>query len=456
MGILNKNKKKSSENPLNQLMVDLISDKYVIIIGSNAILKKEFSGGDVNKYLLDEINKGKNDTDKIKHFNQIPPLEYSNNCHPLHNILTLENGYDESFFDKEKILPCLIDFLKYSSSKIFLTTTVDSFIDIAMEEAFGEDNFEVFRYPLDFYKFTERLGKNRFGRLSTEKPVLFHIFGSALPVDEKCKYVKNDDEAIDCIMDWMEKMKGGNEFTSYILNRKLLAIGCKFDDWYFRFFWRLLNPKSKESHVKSGDIVFSLDKNIYEENKLRKYLLRKRLNIRDDIEEFLVEINSRLKDPKCNWEVLKEKRQESFDIFISYKNYNFNDAKILFTKLTDMNYRVWIDERGLTGSNNYNSSIAEAIKKSKIFIALITPEIEKDEEFWEERYYVYEWKQAVQSYNNGCVKRIIPLFINGCRMGSCYKKIEERYLGQTHGYDFFNRREDWNNFIKDLNDTLKK
>lgn len=435
------------EDDKQELILDLFDDKYVLIIGSGAILKEDFSGGDVNRYILDTINKDKRESEQYPCFNAIPPL-VPGQRHDLHGLLQNQN-----FYDKKKISGNLIDFLRLCPIKVVLTTTVDSYIDKAMEVVWGEDGFDVLSFPRDFDLFCEKLKKRRFGKSAEERPVLFHIFGK---VSNKPNYVRNDNIAIDFIMQWIDKLGGGQaEIVSYIKNRKTLALGCKFDDWYFRFFWHVINGSqlaNGSSIINAGHIVFSLDKNIKEEQKLKYYLESKdNVFLHDNINNFLSMLNGCLSDKKYIWDLICRKRGK--DIFISYKSVNFDDAKILYAKLIQEGFRVWIDEAGLKGCNDYNQTIPDAIKSAKVFIALLTPEIASDYKYWEKRYYVKEWKAAMQ--NN---RRIIPLAINSFKMtgkDSCYHNIEKRYFGNTHGYDLFNNRNDWCNLIDDLKGCIK-
>jgi len=61
------------------------------------------------------------------------------------------------------------------------------------------------------------------------------------------------------------------------------------------------------------------------------------------------------------------------DIFISY-NWNIKkQVKLLYEILTNLNYKVWIDENELNaGNNSLTAELAKAIKTSKIFLSCVT------------------------------------------------------------------------------------
>ena len=52
------------ESDKQELILDLFDDKYVLIIGSGAILDSNISEGDVNKFILDTINNNKRECDR--------------------------------------------------------------------------------------------------------------------------------------------------------------------------------------------------------------------------------------------------------------------------------------------------------------------------------------------------------------------------------------------------------
>ena len=56
----------------------------------------------------------------------------------------------------------------------------------------------------------------------------------------------------------------------YIQSKRLLSLGCKFDDWYFRFFWYIL--RREEIKQRDGDIAIFFDENDRSDLNLQTYL----------------------------------------------------------------------------------------------------------------------------------------------------------------------------------------
>jgi hypothetical protein len=65
---------------------------------------------------------------------------------------------------------------------------------------------------------------------------------------------------------------------------------------------------------------------------------------------------------------------EDYEIFLSYAPKDRDWVSGLVKALSQRNLRVWIDSEGIQAGESWREAIDKAIRKSKFFIAIITPE----------------------------------------------------------------------------------
>ena len=133
--------------------------------------------------------------------------------------------------------------------------------------------------------FRNAIAGYRGARIYNE-PTLFYIFGKAVREESK-KYVHTDDDAIQIIEKWMQLEKN-DPVLNLIRSKKILTLGCKFDNWYFRFFWYIL--KREINRFGEGQVAFMLDSNNLADDKLGKFLRRSRIYRHNDARSFMTEI----------------------------------------------------------------------------------------------------------------------------------------------------------------------
>ena len=117
-----------------------------------------------------------------------------------------------------------------------LTTTTDGYLEIAMRKIWGNNLRVVNIYDKgDCRRFSRRSCCRRVQKYN--QPTLIYVFGKLVANELKMKYVKTDSDAIELIAKWMRfDVEANNEMLDFIRGKRLLALGCKYDNWYFRFF----------------------------------------------------------------------------------------------------------------------------------------------------------------------------------------------------------------------------
>lgn len=412
---------------------DVLNDKYALVIGNEIILDTKIEPtGDVHHFFLKKVNE--NSSMPYKNYNEIA-LYMDERINPVRQLVDSgEIKFDVRFVSRE-----LMALLETKLFTTILTTTTDGYLEAAMRKIWpGKNELRVVNiYDKETVdELQDAIKKCRKGR-KYKQPTLIYVFGK-MEEDWSKDYFRTDADAILLIEEWMRmKAQSNNEMLEFIKNKRLLALGCKYDNWYFRFFWYVLTGAldGNRKFEGSGEVAFELNSNELSENKLLSFLDRTNICVLGNAESFIKTITKTLTedsgDSPFRQQVVESRRRGG--IFISYCSKDALAACQLFFQLCEKKYDVWLDNARLYGGDNYEEEIADAVSSAKIFIALLSPHIADDLKNNEtDHYYNKEWRMA-QQFNN---KTIIPLAINGYNWRTEYHKSFEDIIDNTiHAID---------------------
>ena len=163
--------------------------------------------------------------------------------------------------------------------KIVIATTFDSYLEILMRNIW-DSRLRVVNVwdTASLSSFYNRLAEYKEVRDYNE-PTLIYAFGKC-EEKEGCFYARKDFEYIQTIERWLEFDKHENLMMQFIQSKRLLSLGCKFDDWYFRFFWYIL--RREELKQRDGDIAIAFDEDDRSDQKLQNYLKNSRVITKTD------------------------------------------------------------------------------------------------------------------------------------------------------------------------------
>lgn len=390
-----------------QFVEDIFNDEYLLVVGSEVILNKEIEPtGDISQYILRSINS--NIGKDYKDFNELE-THSEQGVDIVRNLLNDKDFY----YDIEDISQELRDLLETKVFRFILTTTYDAYLETLMYHIWG-DRLRIVNINDDASLIEIRKELTRYRE--EEKylcPTLFYIFGKVVK-DESKKYVKTDDDAIRIIDKWI-KLGDDDPILKFLRSKRLLALGCKFDNWYFRFFWYILRRDKGNDYgsnkLRPGEVAITFRENDLSEDKLKKYLKRSRIKIHGDARAFMQDITKTITSAEISQEFRKRlaNNRRQGGIFLSYCSQDVVVAKKLFY-LLHSKYDVWFDNSSLYGGDDYDHKIEEAIASARIFIPILTPHIAKDlSEGKVDNYYNREWRMASQFDDI----TIIPLALNG-------------------------------------------
>ena len=423
----------------------VFNDEYILVVGSGVVLdrlKFPNTNGDINQYIINEINTDRRQerTGFVDHHNftdifRGTPLDQAD---PIYTLLT--DGYEYALSD---ISSELTQLLRTKLFRFVLTTCIDSYVETLMRDIWGDELRLVnISDNHSLNDFQTALSQSRINKYS--QPTLFYVFGKVVNGRPKPRgYVETDVDAIKIIEKWM--MEVDNKYiVPFLKEKRMLALGCKFDDWYFRFFWYILTRGFEDSDregakdidgnlLTSDNLATMFDPDNLADQQLKDYLQRRGVCMHDDVWQFMTHIYSLLTsteiDSPFRQMVLGKRRQGG--IFISYKSCDVLAASELFCKLARENdLNVWFDNARLYGGDDYECAIPEAIRSSKIFVPILSPAI--TEELEEHggnisSFYSDEWRWAAENKD----VKIIPVAIDGYDLRSDTNKIFECIVGCT-------------------------
>jgi hypothetical protein len=416
-----------------QFVEAIFQDEYLLVIGSEVILNKEIEPtGDISNYILKVINGNSNN---FKDYNELESKS-DNNVDVVRNLL----NSNEFCYDIADMSIELRDLLKTKVFRFVLTTTFDFYLETLMRQIWG-DELRVVNINDDasLKAIRKELTSFREGEKYLH-PTLFYIFGKAVK-DESKKFVKTDDDAIQIIDKWI-KFGDEDPILKFMRSKRLLALGCKFDNWYFRFFWYILRrdkgTDDGKRMLKPGEVAITFIENDRSDKKLENYLQRSRIFVHGEARHFMRNLTMKITSPEFN-DVFAERLSDyrrSGGVFLSYCSKDIVIAKKIFYQLHDR-YDVWFDNSSLHGGDNYDHKIEEAIAAARIFIPILTPHIAEDlNEGKTDNYYNQEWRMASQLAD----KAIIPLAVNGYDLRQPYhtETFESIIHGAISGINLMN------------------
>lgn len=404
---------------------DVLNDKYALVVGNEIILDSKIEPtGDVHQYFLRKVNE--TSSVQYENYNEIA-LDKSERINPVRQLV--ESG--EIVFDAKYVSPHLMTLLETKLFTTILTTTTDGFLEAAMRKIWGNELRVVNIYDKDTVDELQKARKSCRKDRKYNQPTLIYVFGKMDEEDLTKKYIRTEADAILLIEKWMRMdVESNNEMLDFIRSKRLLALGCKYDNWYFRFFWYVLTGNiDSEKFDGTGEVAFALNTTERSENKLQKFLDRTNICILGDANLFITSITKTLTeesdDAPFRQQIVESRRRGG--IFISYCSKDALAASQLFFQLCEKKYDVWLDNARLYGGDSYENEIADAISAAKVIITVLSPNIAEDLSRGDtEHYYNKEWRMAQQFAD----KTIIPLAINGYNLRADYHQAFESIINQ--------------------------
>jgi len=414
------------ENHKDKLIEDSIMGNNVLVIGSEAILNKQKypkTNGDSELLLLECLKeKNKKRYGYADTFSDI--IECPNLISDISQVLE-----DKKIQWRKQAIdmldPCLRLLLESKCFRLIITTAYDPILEYALLSVWG--NSLVVKNILD-----ERLVERDICREDNRKsefyditPTLFYAFGKAKN-GTKSEYAIDDDLKVITISSWLG-LNRPKQLLEYIERKDILAIGCNFENWVFRFLWYILGQKPDMSYndKKKGSVAIMLSTNTSDIEKTKDFFDKK------DIAYYH---NSRLFMGLLAPELVPESVPQDGEIFISYASEDFPTARKIYDYLKSQRQSVWFDIR-LKAGDRYGDYIRKGINQCNVFMPILSNQTIKDiddikaKRRKEPRYYMREWSIAQEHWSeiqdDSSMFIVIPVVIED------YSPAEDTYHNKT-------------------------
>ncbi|MBE6311478.1 MAG: toll/interleukin-1 receptor domain-containing protein [Bacteroidales bacterium] len=401
-------------NQQDELIPSIVNGNCVLIVGSEIMLSKEefpeYNGDsykmifeNLKEWLIEEQIIGKDH--KAQTFTQLAK-DVNNIDRPLKDILG-----NEEYFKVEEMPQSLVQLIETKYFRTVLTTTFDPYIYNLMRKVWGDElrvmNINSNKWENDF-DFENEVDKDS---LSPLPPTLYYVFGKGFPNTQSTRFAITDNDYIEVLAKWMGK-SAPQKLLNYIHSKRILALGCKFDDWFFRFFWYLM--RGSVQGLTNGEVAISLNPQESEtDSKLKEYFEFGNIHFEPDARAFIKNTLNLLKEHKQSEALKITNTRRQGEIFLSYAHEDFDIVKKIFYRLVNSGFRVWFDAKELNGGNDYDKEIPIAISNCKIFIPILSSQVQHDLQNDNQRFYKdTEWNIA-QTHANTSDLKILPIKIWG-------------------------------------------
>lgn len=413
--------KVTSNAPLNwgEFVTDIINGNYVLLVGSENLLEKQYSDGDSSKDILASVisNLKLGDEFFCDSFTELARKTERSDKN-IHNLITRDLIGEKRTYvcSTDAISSELKNLLRTKFFRIVLTTTFDTYLENLMREIWGEQLRVMNIYGEGkTFDFDEReQSANEFDI----RPTLYYICGKVNTYDRP--YVATDNDAIRVVARWLGSNSPKNILNN-IRNKGVISIGCKFDDWLFRFFWYVLRHDVNPVDSRKKDAV-AVSFSTESDKQLNRYLQSNNVYTASDVRLFI----NKILDTKdiCIQDIAMANRQLG-GVFISYAHEDMPVVSNIVQQLNKAGFNVWFDSAKLESGDEYDIRIATAINSCQIFIPILSPQVKQDlVDGHTNRYYIsHEWSIAKQRVDNiGGNIRVMPLAINGYDESADYHK----------------------------------
>ena len=340
--------------------MDCLLNEYVLVIGPEVVLNLNYdtegnikkANGNIEKlWLLESLEKYAESGVQYLNIENFTTIGNNDLPHIVNECIEEWDFKDD--FNKE-FEPSLLELLSTRCFRLVLTTIFDPYLEIAMEKVWGKDKYRVLNFwdinkeNTDLESDDQRLCNGQ--QLIDEfTPTLYYLFGKAEPNSSK-KFVLTENDAMDTVAKWFGD-KRPKQLLSYIQEKRIVSLGCKYDNWLYRFFWYILRGEVKG--LSSEQVAVEYDS---KNPQLQAFINRHHIQSYDDARKFMRESTEVITRESGN----TINARKTGGIFISYAHEDKYLALALYNYLNDNNYKVCLDDKNLQGEEEFSQRLSKA------------------------------------------------------------------------------------------------
>lgn len=383
--------------PINiqRLSIDIFKGKYTLVIGDDVILKKEFANGNSRDYIRQKYTEEFGETLPEYGVSDTAKAEFS-------------RWADGINYDIGMMNPNIVKLLQRKCFRIVIVTTFDLYVETVLKKVWG-DKLEVVNFfnPEELPKLENLVTK------AQVPPILVYAFGR--PSSEyELDYVCGENDKMNLVARWFGDDRPKN-FINFLADcgkrdrlerNRILAVGCKFDDWFFRFFWYCLRQDITNLR---GDVAISLGDDDVHDKKLVRFMGKNLIEYNHDSNAFLEELCPALENVSGIYSHFVSKSSDP-DVFISYAHEDFNIVCQIYDAAKRLGYGVWFDDAELNPGDDVREKAHDGIDSCKVFMPILSEQTKIDLEKGNDgRYYFKEWNRSRN--NKNCI--VLPVVLSG-------------------------------------------
>ena len=331
---------------------------------------------------------------------------------------------EEKIFNPSWLITKLLEVCKF---RFVITTSFTPIVENAMKKIWG-DNVRVMQ-------FTNNPTENHDITSADEihKPTVYYMFGKVSRRTER--YVVNDSDMLAFCRSWLSSAP--KTLVSVLKNKYLLILGNNYSDWLCRFIW--YSMKTELDAKPKGMIV-----DTKADESLLQFMKRLDAFTQKDPKAVIEKIENLVNEKTRAHENVKFREPElNTDVFISYSRRDSDAVEKLYDALSAKGLRVWYDKENLGVGDKFMDEIKTSIKRTRIFVPLLTHTIENEKN--DSHPYRTEWETAIDVASSYGRNFIFPICEEDL---DCYSANIPDKL-QSHNTSFYSKVDmDFNQFAE--------
>jgi hypothetical protein len=195
------------------------------------------------------------------------------------------------------------------------------------------------------------------------EPFIFNVFGSLL---ETVDPALSEDDMLEFIGSFKEKMKDATNIINALKNKNLLFIGCSFPDWIVRFLLRQLSNEPLTEWGTKRNIIVVNDQSDLRKSQFEFLHNYDVVTYERNTDDFVHELVDR-------WKKRAPQNVKSRMVFLSYTVKDKEAVETLKKNIETIgNVTCWYDNREIVAGDDFKTEIAKNIKSADLFIPLIS------------------------------------------------------------------------------------
>ena len=315
--LIRPNETKSNRSD-SELIPSIVNGNCILIVGSEIILsKEEFPeyNGDSQKMIFENLREW------LVESNIIGKEHLAQTFTQLSKDIKGIDGHvkglleDTANFPVTEMSSSLVDLIRTRHFRMVLTTTIDPYIYNLMREVWGDElrvmDINSSKWD-DSFDFDYELAADG---LTPPPPTLYYVFGKAFPKISNTRFALTDNDYIETISKWMGK-NAPYKLLNYIHSKRIVALGCKFDDWFFRFFWYML--RGTVQGLTDGEVAISLAPQSETDCKLKEYFEYSKIHFEPDARAFIKNTLNLITLHQAEEEHKIRTQRREGEVFLSY------------------------------------------------------------------------------------------------------------------------------------------